>query len=131
MSDDIGRKIEQIAQLLGQDNVPDNLKELATLFASSMKKSENAPAEAAPDPEKTEPAEQKQDTGSQLNPEMLETARKALDRLDITNDPRINLLNAIKPFMNSRRQKKIGNCIQILQVASLSRLLNDKDKYER
>lgn len=131
MSDDIGKKIEQIAQLLGQDKVPDNLKELVSLFASSMNKKEDAPAEAAAPVLETEQAEESQNTGNQLNPEMLETARQALDRLNMSNDPRINLLKAIKPFMNSRRQKKIGSCIQILQVASLSRLLNDKEKYER
>jgi len=140
MNDDIGSKIEQIAKLLGQDNVPDNVKELATLLASSMKKNEDTQvkksedataAEADPAPERTEHTGNDQDKGSQLSPEVLETTRKALDRLNFSNDPRINLLNAIKPFMNSRRQKKIGNCIQILQVASLSRLLNDKEKHER
>ena len=61
------------------------------------------------------------------NRDVLDSARKALNRLNTSNDPRINLLNAIKPFMNTRRQKKIGNCIQLLQIASLSRLLNEQE----
>ncbi|MGB3989198.1 MAG: hypothetical protein WBL32_01520, partial [Acetivibrionales bacterium] len=66
-----------------------------------------------------------------INRDVLATARNALSKLNSSNDPRINLLNAIKPFMNNRRQKKIGNCIQLLQIASLSRLLNEQEKQTR
>jgi hypothetical protein len=63
-----------------------------------------------------------------ISEEMLDTAKNALQQINSANDPRINLLNAIKPFMNNRRQKKIGSCIQLLQVAGLSRMLNEKEK---
>lgn len=147
MSDDLGKKVEQIAQLLGQEKVPDNLKELISLFAASMNKKEGGTVQppdadgsqaendldgaAAENRQDDAQAEKDLDDLKEPEPDMLETARKAIDRLDIVSDPRINLLNAIRPFMNSRRQQKIGSCIQILKVASLSRLLNDTEKQER
>lgn len=128
MSDDLGKKVQQIAQLLGQENVPDNLKELVSLFAASMsKKDEITGQEPDPAEEKDDVKPETEQTIS-FNPDMLDTARKAMEKLNASNDPRINLLNAIKPFMNSRRQKKIGNCIQLLKVASLSRMFNDQEK---
>lgn len=162
MSDDLDKKIQQIAQLLGQDNVPDNLKELVALFASSLGTKKEG--EANLNPSNAEPSEKPAGTdhdehSSAVNPaadpQMLDTVRKAIEKLSPgcmgeqqaktatspgcmgeqqarnstspVNDPRINLLQAIKPFMNNRRQKKIGSCIQLLQVASLSRLFNEHE----
>ena len=128
MNDDLGKKIEQIAHLLGQENVPDNVKELVSLFAASMTKKED---DAAPTPSSDVEQEEVKKTDDNSNTAVPNTAGTDMDRLKASNDPRVNLLNAIKPFMNSRRQKKIGNCIQLLQVAGLSRLLNDQEKQER
>jgi len=158
MSDDLGKKVQQIAQLLGQDNVPDNVKELISLIAASLDNKGNqrngsskAASEEARDssspgdgsssenisqatnsPERDDvnhntAGQIKEESGSDSNKELLDNAKKALSRFNAANDPRINLLNAIKPFMNTRRQKKIGNCIQLLQIASLSRLLNEQE----
>lgn len=131
MSDDLGKKVQQIAQMLGQDDVPDNVKELVALVAASLK-GDSPPEGDSPQPQR--PASQsKPDTeiSSDVPPlsnEMLDTAKNALRQINSANDPRINLLNAIKPFMNNKRQRKIGSCIQLLQIAGLSRLLNDKEK---
>lgn len=131
MSDDLGKKVQQIAQMLGQDDVPDNVKELVALIAASLK------GDSPPEGDSSQPqrsvSQSKPDTeissnAPSLSNEMLDTAKNALRQINSANDPRINLLNAIKPFMNNKRQRKIGSCIQLLQIAGLSRLLNDKEK---
>ena len=38
MSDDLNKKVQQIAQLLGHDDVPDNVKELISLLSTSLEK---------------------------------------------------------------------------------------------
>jgi len=158
MNDDLSRKVQQIAQLLGRDSVPDNVKELISLLAGSGDSSSKADASAATtqpatpgqsNPEEiqesipvlataaqtaTAKATASQDAPenpSSINQDVINSARNALNRLNTANDPRINLLNAIKPFMNSRRQKKISSCIQLLQIASISRLLNEHEKQTR
>lgn len=126
MSEDLNKKVQQIAQILGQDDLPDNVKELVALIASSIGKKEDntdqpvsreAAGNGTPSPE---PAA--------ISTDFLDTARNALDRFNAANDPRINLLQAVKPFMNKRRQVKIGNCIQLLKVAGLSRMLGEHEK---
>jgi hypothetical protein len=139
MSDDLNKKVQQIAQMLGQDSVPDNVKELVALIASSLKGDSSAKGDSSPEgdsPPQTPqalPGQGNQDTepsdsAPNLSSEMLDTAKNALRQFNAASDPRINLLNAIKPFMNNRRQKKIGSCIQLLQIAGLSRMLNEKEK---
>jgi hypothetical protein len=157
MSDDLNKKVQQIAQLLGHDDVPDNVKELISLLSTSLEKdrggdssskvgekvgdspseTDNSAVSAQPDssiqntPAQTSSPPPASEDYQAVNRDVLNTAKSALNRLNAANDPRINLLNAIKPFMNSRRQKKIGNCIQLLQIASLSRQLNEREKQTR
>ena len=153
MDGELDKKIEQISQLLGKENVPDNLKELVTLLAASLEgkkdirgKTVSSGGDSAEKPPAGDTAAKPPAVDTAAKPlaadtaekppadepagisEIQETARKALDRLNIGNDPRINLLYAIRPFMNVRRQKKIGDCIQLLQVAGLSRLLDESEK---
>lgn len=148
MSNDLGKKVQQIAQMLDQEDLPDNMKELVALLASSLgkngKEGDVSPNNAGRDVSQPEYNEgdvsaqkvSQDSTGndkslspeSSVNPEILNTALKAMDRIKSANDPRVNLLQAIKPFMNTRRQKKIGNCIQLLQLTGISKLLNDREK---
>ncbi len=163
MSDDLGKKVQQIAQLLGQEDVPDNVKELVSLIAASLdNKGSKGDVSSEAEAESTSNASSEKVTsdgdispetlppgtgspvqgntiqnaarpgsegkGAVLNKDMLDTAKSALSRFNASSDPRINLLNAIKPFMNNKRQKKIGNCIQLLQIAGFSRLINDQEK---
>ena len=44
------------------------------------------------------------------------------------NDPRINLLTAIKPFLNNNRQKKVGDCIKLFQMFHLTNMMTDIEK---
>ncbi len=149
MSNDLGKKFQQIAQMLDQEDLPDNIKELVALLASSLGKNDKE-GDVSPNntgDEAGDVSQQEYNKGdvsaqkvsqdstdkplspeSSVNPEILNTALKAMDRIKSANDPRVNLLQAIKPFMNARRQKKIGNCIQLLQLTGISKLLNDREK---
>lgn len=131
MSDDIGKKVQQIAQMLGQENMPDNVKELVTLLASSLGSKEENANKAASSTSDVEDKTKRQEPEADISlsdTNSLGTADTSLERLNTGNDPRINLLQAIKPFMNSKRQKKIGTCIQLFQVASISRLFSESEK---
>ncbi|MCX7921136.1 MAG: hypothetical protein N3B21_03805 [Clostridia bacterium] len=125
MSDDLNKKIKQITDLLGQDSMPDNFKNLLGVLANSMGKEDSSPKanEALPireeKPNKSELEE---------NIEMVRKISKIMDRVNNSNDPRMSLLNAIRPFLNTSRQKKIGNCIKLLQVSSLVKFMDDHEK---
>lgn len=136
MSDDLNKKIQQIAELLGQDNMPDNVKNLLGMLAGSIGNKEESPAksEVQKSVEDDRPSDERpflekaQHSGPEADPDLSGKFRKTLDRISAGNDPRINLLHAIKPFMSGKRQKKISNCIQLLQMTNLTRLFNDNEK---
>lgn len=135
MSDDLNKKIKQITDLLGQDNIPDNVKGLLSLLTSSGTKEEPTPQRPVELPqhkeersEKSERSERSERSELEENMEMIRKVRKVMDRLNTNNDPRVNLLTAIKPFLNNKRQKKLGNCIRMIQMSGLTKLIDDQDK---
>jgi hypothetical protein len=126
MSDDLNKKIKQITDLLGQDTIPDNVKGLLSLLASSNGKDESSQQKSVEAPQYKEDRSERSEIDE--NMEMLRKVRRVMDRLNTNNDPRVNLLTAIKPFLNSNRQKKLGNCIKMIQMSSLTKIMDDNDK---
>ncbi|PNT94025.1 hypothetical protein [Clostridium thermosuccinogenes] len=128
MSEDINNKLKQITDILGQDTLPDNIKGLLSLLASASNQAKDntqAKAVEAPPPM---PKEDKLETVEpDDNLDMVRKIRRAIDKLNTNTDPRINLLASIRPFMNEKRQKRVADCIKILQMASLVKLLEEND----
>ncbi len=125
MSDDLSNKIKQITDILGQENMQDNLKALLSLLAGTGTNQEPSPNKSEiPVTREKQPERYEQDE----NLETMQRLKKLMDRVSTVHDPRINLLTAIKPFLNSTRQKKLNNCIKILQMSSLVRYLEENGK---
>lgn len=123
MSDDLGKKIRQITDMLGQEGMADNLKDLIGMLATSGSKEETPPKPAEVLPSKEEKPVR---TESDENMEMMRKIGKIMDGISPNSDPRINLLYAIRPFLNNTRQKKLNNCVKILQMSRLAGFI-DKD----
>ncbi|MDP4114400.1 MAG: hypothetical protein Q8924_20060, partial [Bacillota bacterium] len=116
--DDLGKKIQQIAGLLGQDKMPDNVKDLLSVLSGSFSESSDSKDKASgiantgseqPDAASRENSNIPVSTDSSDNAELFMRAKKMMDKLGTGNDPRVNLLHAIKPFMSGKRQQKIGH----------------------
>lgn len=108
MSEELNQKISQLSSILGQDKLPDNIKNLISSLSNSST-TDNIDKN------------NKDDSYQTLN-----RVKNIMERLDASNhDERVVLLNAVKPFLNSSRQKKLNSCVKILQMISLSTLLDD------
>jgi hypothetical protein len=126
MSDDLNNKIKQIAEILGQDNnMQDNLKGLLGLLGSSGNKEEIPPKTNDTVIKKEEKAARSE---LEDNLDLVRKMKKVADKLNSKNDPRVNLLTAIRPFLNLTRQKRLNNCIKLLQMSSLTSFLDENDK---
>lgn len=106
MNNDLNQKISQLSSILTKDKIPDNIKNLL----SGLTKSNNS------------------DNLSEQDKSLktLSRVKHIMDKLDASNhDERVILLNAVKPFLNASRQKKLNNFIKLLQMVSLSSLLDE------
>ncbi len=130
MSDDMGDKIKQIAEMLGgQDSnsgIPDNVKGLLNMFMSSnSSKDETSSDDNSSEREKPSEESSKADTDDLAD--MARKMKKAMNLLNTNNDPRVNLLNAIKPYLNDNRQKKLQKCMKIIKIGSLTKMLDESE----
>jgi hypothetical protein len=126
MSDDLNKKIKQITDILGQENMPDNIKGLLSLLAGSNSQSE--PEE--PKPVDLVPKKEDRPVKSEMedNLEMIRKVKKIMDGMNRKDDPRINLLSAVRPFLSSTRQKKLNNCLKLLQMHNITKYIDEQDK---
>jgi len=119
VNDDLALKIKQIADMLNQDTLPDNLKDIISLFAGSGDSTDSPDSRNKHTFSNNEGVRTGNTEELAENLEMLKTVKNIMGRINSKSDPRVNLLNALKPFLNNNRQKKIGNCIMFLQVTHL------------
>jgi len=137
MSDDMGEKIKQIADMLGQNsnpNIPENVKGLLSMLMSNDSKEKDSFEEDSK--EKNSSEEQSQKSRSSNNSSSNETdefadmarkMKKVMGKLGTGSDPRVNLLNAIQPYLNKSRQRKLQNCIKLMRLGSLTQILDDSE----
>ncbi|MDP4183009.1 MAG: hypothetical protein Q8942_18220 [Bacillota bacterium] len=125
MSDDLNKKIKQITDIFGQENIPDNVKGLLSLLVGPGNQSETDAPKALEDEPVPVREENKSKNDQDENIEMIKRARKMMERLNTKDDPRINLLYSMRPFLNNSRQKKIVTCVKLLQMYNLSKLMDD------
>ena len=129
MSDDMGDKIKQIADMLGQNsnpNIPDNVKGiLSMLMSNNSSKEEDASDDSPP---KSRGTDNSNNNETDDFADMARKMKKAMSKMNVANDPRVNLLNAIRPYLNKNRQKKLQTCIKIMRIGSLTQVLDDSEE---
>jgi hypothetical protein len=148
--EELNTKFKQIAQMLGKENVnvPDNLGSILSMLANSTPK-EQTPSkqEEPPPPQESKPTKENllpnnttnntnnnnsnnnsNNNNIDDNMEMMRKVKVIMDSMRNINDPRVNLLTAISPFLNNTRQKKIGNCIKLFQMTHMTRLMSEMEK---
>ena len=131
MSDDIDKKFKQIADMIGQKDsggMPDNVKSILNMFMSSASQKNDETAEPPEGQEKNShsSSEDRKPVGDDDTQELARKMKKAVDMLGATtNDPRANLLNAIHPYLNHERQKKLQKCMKLIKLGSLTKLMDE------
>lgn len=60
-------------------------------------------------------------SGSPLSqPDIMESVGSLMNQLNSTDDPRINLLNSLKPYMGSIRSAKMDQAIKLIQISKIA-----------
>lgn len=125
MSDDLGKKIKQITDMLSQEDIPDNLKGIFSLLGGQSASEDTTPK--AKEQKDTKPEKPESSEGAD-NAEMLSKVMRVMNNMNLENDPRVSLLSALKPFLNNRRQSNINNCINIIRMSKLAGIVDDNNK---
>ena len=108
MADDISEKLKSIL------NNPDAMNMFSSLLGGKVK-------DAAPLSPSTSPNETDTSSGNDL----LYNIQAAVSRVNSGNDKRINLLNALKPYMRESRVSNIDRAVKMLKLTQITSILKD------
>ena len=57
--------------------------------------------------------------------QMMKKVKDIMDRVTAPDDPRINLLTALRPYMRSKRASQMDKAIRMIQMTKLTSVLKD------
>lgn len=80
--------------------------------------------------ENSDTTENVPDESESQKPSSAQTASRiqsVLSEISGGNDPRINLLSALKPYMNSTRSEYVDRAIKIMKITKMTSIFKDLD----
>lgn len=98
-------------KLKGILNDPDTMQSLSEMMGSLGGSQQKKQAES-----ETKAAQQMQ---------MMMRVKDIMDRVNDTDDPRINLLTALRPYMRSKRASHMDRAIRMIQMTKITSILKD------
>lgn len=57
--------------------------------------------------------------------------KSIIDKMNVKDDPRSNLLNSLRPYLNENRKSKIDQYIQLMNVSKVMEVFKENDKNAR
>jgi hypothetical protein len=135
MPDNFEEKLDQIKNMLQDEKIANKLSS----FLDSLNDSNNNTSSKEFDTEFDEdelinstppPPIQNSSFNQSMsnNIDTLNRITKIYNTINDTNTPSVNLLMAIKPFLNSRRQGHLDNAARVLNFSKLPNMVKDIDK---
>lgn len=100
MANDIGDKINDLL------NNPDALNKLSGMMSSFQ-------------------GSQNQSQSNASDAQMMEKISRIASKMNDKSDPKINLLYALRPYMNNNRSQHIDKAIKMIQLTKITELFKD------
>ena len=135
MADDFDQKLEQVKDFLNNEDMAENIKALMSMLSSNNNSTKAAkekqhetitrdiPKTTVPMQEKS-PAYQK----NQSLPIEMDTMikiKKVYDKINDPNDPGVNLLMALKPYLNEKRKERLDSAVKMMSLSKLPAVIQE------
>lgn len=135
MSEDMSELFQKVNQMLKNNEIPDELKNMMNQFSSST--SDNSTTSSTSDSSniknhissQREPNSNENDDNSNNNFQFdMNTMLKMKSIIDTLNrnqnDPRSNLLKSLKPYLKPSRKEKVDQYIQLFNMGKVFEVMN-------
>lgn len=121
MTDSLDSAMDKLKEMLSSDDGKENISSLLSSFMGGSDNSQpNKVSEKKP--EKL-PVPSTGDLG--INPETLIKLTQAYKNSINKDDPRANLLRALRPYLSEKRASKLDNAIKLMSLTKLGSVVKD------
>lgn len=118
-NEDMSDVFEKINNMANQNNIsPDMLNNLMNMFNSSSNDSNSNSQNV----NNSSGSSKSQDNSFNTNGIDFETIMKMksiIDKMNVKDDPRANLLQSLKPYLNESRKSKVDQYIQLMNMSKV------------
>ncbi|WP_094551012.1 hypothetical protein [Petroclostridium xylanilyticum] len=138
MADDFSKKMEQFKSLLENENMAENIKMFMNMLANSSQNDNKNPSgdSSTENNYGKTPVKEMPPLGAPASKVSMDDTmdtiikiKRIYDRVTSTDDPRINLLLALKPYLNPKRKAKLDTAVKVVNLTRLSSVFNEIDKW--
>lgn len=116
---------DKLESILGNPQAMEQIMSLAQSLGGGNSASQTPPPPASPQPAPAKPSGGLLDGLSQLDPRILSGAAQLMSQYNSSDDRRVALLNALRPFVKEQRYAKLDKAIQIAKLSRLARMALD------
>lgn len=113
MSEDMSHFINQLNQMIENNQIPDNIKNMV----GQLKQNSSVESE---DNKNNSTSDNAKNTSSEFDMETMMKMKKIIDAMNSKqDDPRANLLLSLKPYLKESRKNKVDQYIQIFKMGKV------------
>lgn len=132
MNEDMSNLMNQINKMLGNNEIPDNIKNIMSQFSSNTNQTNSSLSHNNSDNSQNK-NQLNNDTSSSDNSQSsmpdfdigtMMKMKQIIDSMNANkNDPRANLLLSLKPYLKDSRKEKVDQYIQIFKMGKVFEML--------
>lgn len=130
--------IKNLTNMLGEDKIPDNLKENLNHITNNQNTSSDEPSispetlstlmnmfKSSTSQSNDNSTNESTENSSNIDLEMILKLKSIIEKMNNTkNDPRSNLLLSLKPYLNENRQSKVEQYVKLLNMSKIVDVFN-------
>ena len=117
-NEDMSDVFEKINNLAGQNNIsPDMVNNLFNMLNNSN--SSNTASNSTSDPSNLDKNQDTENSTNGIDIETIMRMKTIIDKMNVKDDPRANLLQSLKPYLKESRKSKVDQYIQLMNMSKV------------
>ncbi|MBE5822320.1 MAG: hypothetical protein E7311_07045 [Clostridiales bacterium] len=108
--EDMSNMINKLSDMLNSSDAPNDIKEMINTFTQNSDSSNNTATISSEDTNNT-------NNNINIDIDMILKAKKIMEAMSNTNDPRKDLLLSLKPYVKNSKKEKIDKYIKFLNIS--------------
>ena len=116
-SEDMSDVFEKLNNIAGKNNVsPDMVNNLFNILNNSNASNN---ANSSSDSSNSNDSQSSENNTSGIDIETIMRMKSIIDKMNVKDDPRANLLQSLKPYLKESRQSKVDQYIQLMNMSKV------------
>lgn len=127
-NEDMSDVFDKLNSFAGQNNIsPDMVNNLFNMFNNSSNNNGNSNSSNEQTSQSSDTSSNNQDSSfnsSGIDFETIMRMKSIIDKMNVKDDPRSNLLQSLKPYLKDSRKSKVDQYIQLMNMSKVMEMFS-------